>query len=321
MPDDLFAGKRFKPGTAKTAEEEDDSGLSYRSRGQSVIRLGEADIFAAIDRLPSLPTVVTRILAQVGSQQSSAADLESLIGQDMVIAGRLMRLVNSPFYSLANPVASIAQAVSIIGFASLKSLVMAASVSNLLVLDLSAYGFDDQGLWKNSIATAGLARVVAQRTGVSRDEAEEYFLAGLMRDVGMLVLGPLLAKHGVALRRESGEEPIDILTRERKTLGFDHSWVGERIADRWLLPARLRQVVSCHHRIPTSAEAPELKQLAAVRLAERLIYAAGVGVLKNHPFDKRMDGVLIQAAGLDAAGFQSLMAEVPRIIAGAQVAL
>jgi HD-like signal output (HDOD) protein len=320
MADDLFAGRRFRPGPAKPMTDED-SGFAYRSSaGSTVARIGEVEILAAVDQVPSLPTVVSRILTQVGKQHSSAADLEELIKQDMVIAGRLLKMVNSPFYGLTNPVASITQAVAIIGFASLKSLVLAASTASLLVVDLAAYGFTPQGLWKNSISTAALARDIAKRTGVSKDDAEEYFVAGLLRDVGMLVLGPFLAKHGIQLRRDHLQD-ADILYRERRAIGFDHCWVGDRLAEKWRLPAGLTMAIGKHHRIPTSASAKDLRQLAAVRVAERLVYAAGIGVLADHPFDSRLDGVLIHTAGLDQAAFQKLMADVPGILAAADKSL
>lgn len=313
MADDLFGG-RFKPGAAPQPDDDDDSGSSYRNQRGRAGRPAENEIATAVDTLPALPTVVTQILAQVGKTYSSAADLEALIGQDMVIAGRLLKMVNSPFYGLSHPIASITQAVAIIGFASLKSLVLAASTANLLVVDLGSYGLAPEGLWRNSIATAAVSRAIGLRNGAGKDDAEEYFAAGLLRDVGMLVLGPFLRRRNVVLRRVVGVQ--DILATERQELGFDHCWVGDRVAEKWRLPPGLRLAIAKHHRIPTTALAKDLRQLAAVRLAERLVYAAGVGVLPDHPFDQYIDGLLIQAAGLDAISFQGLMTEIPRLVSG-----
>jgi HD-like signal output (HDOD) protein len=318
MGDDLFRG-RFKPGAAPAADDDDDSGLSYRNQRGLAGRPGEGEVNSAVDTLPALPTVVTKILARVGNAYSSAADLEELIKQDMVIAGRLLKMVNSPFYGLPQPVAGITQAVAIIGFASLKSLVLAASTSNLMVVDLSSYGFQPEGLWKNSIATAAVARAIGLSNGTGKDDAEEYFVAGLLRDVGMLVLGPFLKRRGIRLTRIEGEH--DILTAERQALGFDHCWVGDRVADKWNLPDALRMCIAKHHRIPASASDKDLKQLAAVRLAERLVYAAGVGVSPDHTFDKRIDEILIKAAGLDSPGFQQLMTDMPRLLSSAGEAM
>jgi HD-like signal output (HDOD) protein len=310
MPDELFS--RFRP--VRTAPAQDDSGLEHHSAG-GFDRDGE--IAAAVDRVPPLPAVAQKLLALVGDQQTTATQLEALIKQDMVIAGRLLRLVNSPFYGLGRTVGSISQAVTLIGFGSLRSLVVAASVANILTLDLGAYGFTDRGLWKNSIATATLARAIAQQTGDNL-RAEEYFVAGLMRDIGMLVLGPLLAQRQITLvRPEEGE--ADILRLERGAFGYDHCRVGDRVGEKWHLPDRLRLCISCHHRIPTSASPDDLHQLAAVRLAERLTYASGIGLGKAHPFDAHIDGVLVSAAGLDGSGFEKLVQQVPAIIATSEM--
>jgi HD-like signal output (HDOD) protein len=321
MADELFGNRRFKPAPTKPSLVDDDSGQDYRTSGKAkTIQIGETELLAEVDHVQSLPEVVQKILALVGDQQSSARDLEELIKNDMVIAGRLLKLVNSPFYGLSKQIASISQAVNIVGLASLRSLVLAASASNLMVIDLGVYGFKPQGLWKNSISTAGLSRDIAKLSGVGKDDAEEFFLAGLMRDVGMLVLGPLLARNGVVLRKiEGGNE--DILSRERQLIGFDHSWVGERVAEKWRLPANLALAIGKHHRIPGTLAEAQLKQLAIVRLAERLAYSAGAGVLPDHPFDARIDPQLLKLAGLTAASFQTLIAQVPAIVAKAENSL
>ena len=320
MADDLFGNRRFKPAAAKATVVDDDSGQAYRTAAARTVQIGEAELLAEVDRVPSLPAVVQEIMAKVGSQKSSAQDFDELISKDMVIAGKLMKMVNSPFYGLSNSVSSISQAVNIVGFASLKSLVLAASASNLMVADLTAYGFIQQGLWKNSISTAVLAREIAKRCGVGKDESEEYFLAGLMRDVGMLVLGPVLSRNKIHLRKATGKKE-DILTRERQAIGFDHCWAGERIAEKWRLPETLAIIIGKHHRIPNTLSDSQTKQLATVRLAERLAYMVNAGIVADHPFDAKIDGVLIRTVGLDAAKLQELMVSVPKIVEKAGCAL
>src|SRR3954467_14023368 len=129
MSTDLFRRFRSGPGA------DDDSGTESHRRGAVV---GEGEVLAAIGQLPALPAVVHKILDLIGSDRSSAQDLEAIVRQDMVIAGRLLKLVNSPFYGLRQPVVSLVQAVSIIGFSSLKSLVLAASVTQVLAASLKA---------------------------------------------------------------------------------------------------------------------------------------------------------------------------------------
>ena len=322
MAEDLF--QRFKTGAPAvpppaTGKKDDGSGLAWRGVPAGANHVPEAEVLAAIERIPSMPTVVQALLARFGKENTNSTDLEDLIRQDMVIAGRLLKLVNSPFYGLGREVSSLAQSVQIVGFSSLRCLVLAAGLTNLLAVDLSCYGFADKGLWKNSMATAALAKAIATRNGASEDEQESYFVAGLLRDVGFLVLGPLMSARNLQLRAAK-EGETDLLRRERAMIGHDHCWVNERVAEKWSLPQGLRVCLMHHHRIPPSATPSELKQLAALRLSERLVYAAGVGVLKDHPFETRLDAVLIQASGLDAHRFEDLMKEVPKLVQMADMA-
>lgn len=324
MADDLF--NRFRgappraPAPPQAPSAEEDSGLRVRGQVGSSTHVSDVELLAAIERIPSMPIVVQKLLQRTGDLSGATSGLEDLIKQDMGIAGRLLKLVNSPFYGLAQPVGSIEAAVAITGLASLKSLAVAASTANLLAVDLSGYGFAEKGLWTNSVATAAMAKAIAKATGATKDEAEEHFVAGLLRDVGMMVLGGFLSDRKISLRKiETGEK--DILRRERTLLGLDHCRVGERVAQKWTLPDALTATIGQHHRIPAGADPKTLRQLAAVRLAERLTYAANVGLMKDHPFETTIDGVLIQATGLSGPAFQNLLKDMPTIVKAAEEGL
>ncbi len=305
MVADIFS--RFR---APETDDDDGSGSEYRQTG-GLAQLAESEVLDAIDRAPALPHIVGQVLQRVGDAHSSTSDLEHLIEQDMVLAGKVLKLVNSAFYRRPQPVGSIREAVSVIGFASLRSVVLAASTSNILLVDLAPYGMTRGGLWRNSIATAAVARAVGMKTGVGADKAEEYFAAGLLRDVGLLILSPFLARSGVRLGKDG---QIDILTAERRAVGFDHGWVGDRLAEKWQLPPALRACIARHHREPGSDGDLGAEHLGVIRLAERLVYAAGVGMQPDHPFQTQVDAKAVKQAGLDAPGFAALCAEVPNLV-------
>ena len=305
MTGDIFS--RF---SAPESVGDESSGSRYWSTG-GLAQIAEAEVFSAIDRAPALPHIVGQILSRVGDVHSSTADFETLIEQDMVLAGKVLKLVNSAFYRRPQPVGSIREAVSIIGFASLRSLVLAASTSDILMVDLEPYGMARGGLWRNSIATAAVARAVGQKGGVGQELSEEFFAAGLMRDVGLLILSPFLARSGVRLHKDV---KTDILIAERRAVGFDHGWVGDRLAEKWQLPEVLRACIASHHRDTVAASEVGARHLGAVRLAERLVYAAGVGMQADHPFETQIDAKTVKQAGLDAAHFAALCAEVPTLV-------
>ncbi len=306
MAGDIFS--RFSAPAA--AHDDDGSGSEFRRTG-GLAQVAESEVLDAIDRAPALPHIVGQVLARVGDAHASTSELERLIEQDMVLAGKVLKLVNSAFYRRKQPVGSIKEAVSILGFASLRSLVLAASTSNILLVDLDPYGMTRGGLWRNSIATAAVARTAGIKGASGPELAEEFFAGGLLRDVGLLILSPFLARSGVRLKKVT--DP-DILLAERKAVGFDHGWVGDRLAEKWQLPATLRACISRHHRDPASDEPSAARHLAVIRLAERLVYAAGVGMHPDHPFETQIDARTVKAAGLDAIRFAALCAEVPALI-------
>lgn len=279
--------------------------------------LGDGELVMAIDRLPPLPAIATRILEVVGSERGSATDLEGLVRLDPVVSARLLKLVNSPFYGLANRVASIAQAVTMIGFGGVKSLVVAASMSELLQSDLGVYGFIENGAWKNALACGAMAKAVAVETGVIGDEQETAFLSGLMRDIGLLVLGPELRRRNLDCHRLA--EGVSVAEHERFCLGIDHVEVGMRLADRWRLPASIRACIAGHHSDPALWPAPHVRLVASVRLAERLSFASRIGLGPRHAFDARIDPLLLKLCGLDVARLQSLTRKLPAVIAAAEI--
>ena len=304
--------RRFGSGrqTDNGADQHDTTEVSVR-HGAGIA--SEAEILAGVDRLPALPVVVTRLLALVGSDMSSASDMERLIGQDMVIAGKLLKLVNSPFYGMANEIRSISQAVALIGFSSMRSLLLAVSTSDILNVQLAAYGFAPRGLWDNAMTTGSVAREIAKISGRPGEIADEYFVAGLLRDVGMLVLSPILERHNIILA-DRVDTTHDLIAAERTAIGFDHCWTGMRVAEKWQLPERLAFSIARHHRIPSTCADDRLHLVASVRLAERLVCKMGSGLTEHHPFRTAVDSSLLAATGLQSDVFRNLVGRLPEIV-------
>ncbi|TVR13184.1 MAG: HDOD domain-containing protein [Planctomycetota bacterium] len=308
---DIF--RRFRD----SASGEDDGDDDESKTSSAYRRIREAEILAAIDHLPSLPVIVQRILGSLSDDRTDAKALDGLISQDMVIAGRVLKLVNSPFYSTRSSVSSLQQAVAMIGQRSLRTLVVAASSRDVMSADVSAYGFIDNGLWLNSMVTASASRRCAELVGCSTQEADEAFVAGLLRDVGMLVLGPMMKEKGVVLSR-SKTNGIDIIDRERNAVGFDHCWVGERVAQKWGLKDKLLTSITRHHRVSAGVPEDQRRFLAVLRIAERIAYTAKAGVKDAHPFDTTIDAPLLRAGGMNQDAFKTLVHEVPHIIESAR---
>ena len=314
---DIF--KRYRGGAAQQTDnasfDDDEGGPSGAYR-----RIREAEILAAIDRLPALPVVVQRVLGSMSDDKTDARALDELISQDMVITGRVLKLVNSPFYNQRNQVSSLQQAVALMGQRSLRSLVVAVSARDIMSADMSVYGFGPNGMWLNSMVTANLARRAGELLKLPSERCDEAFVAGLLRDVGMLVLGPIL-KEGDLTLQATDAKGIDIIDRERSLIGYDHGWVGERVCSKWKLPQALTTVIGKHHRVPSTMDDDIRLLMTILRIAERLAYTAKAGIDGGHNFDTAVDAPLLRAAGMKEDVFRSLLQAVPSVIESAKAEL
>ena len=225
-----------------------------------------------IGSLPTLPSVIVRVNEQVANPKTSALDLARTILEDQSLTARLLRLVNSPFYGFPRRIATVTEAVTILGFAPVRSLLLTASVVDLLVGEETP-DFSPTGLWEHSVGAAVGAGLLARYT--RHEDREEVFVAGLLHDVGKLVLFHFLTKEFLAVLETSRREDIPIRTAEQRLLGFTHDQVGRLLAERWKLPVRLSEAIGCHHR-PDLAQVGK-REAALVHVAEALTRALGLG--------------------------------------------
>jgi HD-like signal output (HDOD) protein len=225
-----------------------------------------------IGSLPTLPSVIVRVNEQVANPKTSALDLARTILEDQSLTARLLRLVNSPFYGFPRRIATVTEAVTILGFAPVRSLLLTASVVDLLVGEETP-DFSPTGLWEHSVGAAVGAGLLARYT--RHEDREEVFVAGLLHDVGKLVLFHFVTKEFLAVLETSRREDIPIRTAEQRLLGFTHDQVGRLLAERWKLPVRLSEAIGCHHR-PDLAQVGK-REAALVHVAEALTRALGLG--------------------------------------------
>lgn len=225
-----------------------------------------------ISSLPTLPTVIVQVNEKVTNPKTSALDLARTILEDQALTARLLRLVNSPFYGFPRRIATVTEAVTILGFHPVRNLLLTASVVDLMVSD-EMPEFSPTHLWEHSIAVAVAAGLLARHT--QHDDREEVFVAGLLHDVGKVVLFRFATKEFLKVLETARNEDITIRAAEQRLLGFTHDQVGRLLAERWKLPVRLSEAIGCHHR-------PELAQIAKreaaiIHAADILARALGLG--------------------------------------------
>jgi putative nucleotidyltransferase with HDIG domain len=203
------------------------------------------DIVKRIQDLPSLPVVVMELLTTMEQEDIDIHLLAGKITLDQSLTAKTLRLANSSFYGMQSKVTSIQQAIAVLGFHSIRTLVTACSVAGSIA-PLPGSRFDFQGFWRHSVATAVAAKALAPRL---RQNAETAFTAALLHDLGTLVLAtrfPLQYEEALAWRRAHDSSTAEA---ERAVFGLDHAVVGSALAAYWKFPQAIQGAVAGHHEL------------------------------------------------------------------------
>ncbi|PIE54386.1 MAG: phosphohydrolase [Dethiosulfovibrio peptidovorans] len=257
--------------------------------------------------LASLSDIHFKIREVVQSPVSSAASIARVVSTDPNLSLRLLRLVNSAFYAFPTPIRSIPRAIAIVGVRELSSLALAVSTMNVFTEIPSEYA-DMKSFWKHAVACGVLARILAVQKKIRRDE--QYFLAGLLHDIGRAVLyiqEPRWMAHALGLSRYLR---LPLLEVERRLLGFDHAVVTHRLLSAWKIPEPILGLASWHHE-PERAEYPEAASL--IWLADWIANAMKVGT-SGAFFLPPLDDHRWELTGLHSEALRSVFGQAERQI-------
>ncbi len=228
--------------------------------------LDRAKVADKLKLLPSLPAVVSDLLASFANDDIDIEHVARQIAHDQALAARVLRVANSSFYGLQNKVATIHEAVVVLGFRAVRSMVLAIGMSGLLRAD-RCRGFDANAYQLHGIGVAMAALELAGPAGVNRDLG---FTAGLLHDIGKLALAANFPVEYAEVLVYRKKHDCFTVVAERDLLGIDHCEVGGLLAEAWHFPAALREAVTGHH-APAANTADSLANL--VHVADVTAYA------------------------------------------------
>lgn len=214
--------------------------------------------------LPSLPTVYQALIAEIQSMDGSLQRVGKIVAQDMGMTAKILQLVNSAFFGLRREVRDPVQAVILLGLDTIKALVLSLHIfSQYSGLKIGHTPVDV--FQAHSLRVGRLAREIANQEQVEPQMIDDAFTAGLLHDVGKLVLAANLPQeyHNVVLLIKQG---VDILEAERQILGTTHAEVGAYLLGLWGLPHPIVETVAYHHQ-PAPRAIPEFNALIAVHAA------------------------------------------------------
>lgn len=234
------------------------------------------ELVQGVGSLVTLPDVFIRINRLVENPDSTNADIAQVVSQDPAFTVRLLRVANSPFYGLSSTVDTVSKAISVIGTSQIRNLALSTAVANSFS-GLSNQLVSMDNFWRHSLYCALAARKLAKLAG--RCDAEAVFTAGLLHDIGELVLFnrlPEKARDALLLVLDSADE-LPLYQAEQQTMGFDHAQVGGELARQWKLPLLLQECISFHHDIHAAQQYK--REVAIVHIANILALMAEVQTL------------------------------------------
>ena len=226
-------------------------------RGGSLPRSKGGDLtprdLAQNDRfLASFPDIYFRITEVLNAPNSSVAHISEVVSKDPSLSAKLLKLVNSSFYGFSSRIDSISRAVALIGGNELSTLALGISLLSAFKDVPEAY-VTMRSFWMHSVSCGVFARLLSTRRDASKEE--HFFLAGLLHDLGRLILYRRVPFSMAQVLQEAARRGVGVHQAERELLGFDHASVGYQLLKDWKIPPSLAEAVRFHHQ-PGAASDP-----------------------------------------------------------------
>ncbi len=231
------------------------------------------DVTEKITNLPTLPTVLTEIGRLMQDPHTTADEVGEAISGDQSLSSKVLKLVNSAFYGFPGRISTVTHAIVILGFATVKNMVFTASVLNYFSEKENRGVFDVEKFWQHSVSVGAAAKAIAHYKGIK--EEEEYFIAGLLHDIGKVILNQYSMADMTKIMKVVMEKNCLFFDAEREVLGITHQDVGGWLAGKWNFPKSLRYSVEYHHYPPAAKE--HLKITSVVHIADIFVRSMGIG--------------------------------------------
>lgn len=235
-------------------------------------------ILNKIDKLPELFHIAVKVAKMLDDINVDVNDLARVISLDQALTTQILKLCNSANYGFSRKIVSISDAIAKLGFKTLKSLVFMAISHGVLNQEVKGYDLGKGELWRNSVCCAVYAKHLAQTVGYP--DPETAFTAGILRDIGKLMIHEYVGGAYEKIVRMVNVENITFSAAEERVLGFNHCQIGAAAAIKWNFPQILVDAIRYHH-IPgeaVRANCQDVKLVALVHIADSLAMMLGSGI-------------------------------------------
>jgi putative nucleotidyltransferase with HDIG domain len=234
--------------------------------------LTAADLRSRVERttnISTVPHIVQSLAALMARPSPSTAEVADEISKDQVLSARVLKLVNSGFCGFRRPISTVHHALVLLGLDVVRTLVMSASVIDIF----EEMSRSLTGLWQHSLATARASTAIAEKAQMPNPE--ELGVAGLLHDIGKLIIAECFKEEFATIRRLVAERDCLQVEAERLVLGVTHGNVGMWLLRKWQLPGKLIYPVGYHNNFHARRDFAD--RTAVVHLADIITRARGIG--------------------------------------------
>lgn len=241
----------------------------------------------SVDKLPTLPTIYYAITEAMEDPRTSTEKLAGIIASDQVSAIKVLKVANSPFFGFRGRISTISEAVFYLGFNEIRNIIFSLTVIKYFSATAKVNNFPLADFWIHSISTGVASRIIGSATRESG--IENYFLAGILHDIGKLVLVQYATdEYNKALELAMANN-ISIRAAEQEVLRTDHTVIGNMLASKWKLPLVFQDAILYHH--APDAEDRNKKLVSAVHLANIMVKLLEFGKAGDDYIAKPQPGI------------------------------
>ena len=206
------------------------------------------DKIEQITNLPTLPGIVARVMHIVHDPSSSSNDVAFIVGQDLALSAKVLRLANSAFYGMPHTITSIHNAVVILGFKVINTIVLSLTVFDMFPHEKKSSLFNRTAFWRHCTSCALICRFLSQRLrSFVLFDPEEAFCAGLLHDIGKVAMEQYLHEDFHKALKHAKHKKISLYEAEKETLGYAHTDVAQWLTANWQLPEAISMPLLHHH--------------------------------------------------------------------------
>lgn len=266
------------------------------------------EIVSQIESLPTLPAIYVELVEELKSDDASIQTIGEIISKDIGLTAKILKMVNSSFFGLRQQITNPAKAVSMLGLDLVKAIVLTSSAFNKFK-KLKYPGFSLEQMWDHAMQTGAYAKIIAKEGGLNRIDADTAFMAGLLHDIGKLLIASHLSDSFKMINKLTEKLTIPMVEAESKIIGTTHSSVGAYLLGLWGLPDDILDATAFHH-CPGHKPSTDLNTTVIIHIANALAHS-GEEIHQTQGIVEGLDYEYMQEAGYlkDVQQWKSACAE------------